>query len=186
MASSKTNKALILKLKQVRDENKYSINEIVEMVENNGDYVSRASVQRVFADGSEEVPFRYEDTIKPIANALLGVDTIEEEDDSQIQSMKVLLQYKDELIHELNSKIEQMDFEKSKEILEIHEKMDKERESWGRSIDFLKQQIEYKDSRIDKLLHAVEVKDEHFESLFKQVLSCPCRQAHDQIIKEHE
>lgn len=69
-------KEIIIKLKEVRLEKGLSLNDIVDLVEQNGDFISRSSVQRVFADGSEDASFKYDDTIRPIANALLDIDRI--------------------------------------------------------------------------------------------------------------
>lgn len=42
------------------------------MVEENGDSVSLATIKRIFASGSEEQRFRYEDTVAPVARVLFG------------------------------------------------------------------------------------------------------------------
>lgn len=159
---------IILKLKEVRDEKGLSLNEILSMVEKNGDYISRSSVQRVFADGSESLSFRYEDTIRPIANALLDIDTIEEDDQLDTQAMKSLLQYKNQRIKELESQL-------SKEKLKYHEKLDKEREQFQKSIEFLKEQIAYKDKRMDLLLESVDKKDKRLDELITHIMNCPFR-----------
>jgi len=140
-------KEIIAKLKEVREEKGYSLSQIVEMVEANGDYISKSSVQRVFQDGSEDCSFKFDETIKPIANAILGVNTIEE-DDLDTQALKILLQYKNHRIKELE---QQLDKEKLKSI----DKLEAERERSYRSIEFLKDQIQKKDERIDQLLNHV-------------------------------
>lgn len=142
------NRELILKLKAVKEEKGLSLNRIAELVEQNGDYISRSSIQRVFADGSEDVSFRYEETIRPIAKALLDIETIEDDDSLDIQAMKVLLKFKIQRIEELEQQLD-------KEKIKYHEKLDKEREQFKRSIDFLKRQIELKDKRIDVLMDSV-------------------------------
>lgn len=138
-------KEIITKLKQIKEEKGLSLNEIVAMVDQNGEYVSRSTVQRVFSDGSEGIAFRYEESIRPIANALLDIETIEETDSMDIQAMKVLLRYKIKRIEELEQQLD-------KEKIKYHEKLDKEREQSRRSIEFLKEQITLKDKRIDILL----------------------------------
>ena len=95
-------KEIILKLKEVKQAKNLSLNDIVELT---GGIVSKTSVQRVFADGSEENSFRYEETLRPIANALLDIDNFEETDNAQIQAMKSILKYKMERIEELESRI---------------------------------------------------------------------------------
>lgn len=142
------NRELILKLKAVKEEKGLSLNRIAELVEQNGDYISRSSIQRVFADGSEDVSFWYEETIRPIAKALLDIETIEDDDSLDIQAMKVLLKFKIQRIEELEQQLD-------KEKIKYHEKLDKEREQSRRSIEFLKRQIELKDKRIDVLMESV-------------------------------
>lgn len=141
-------KELILKLKAVKEEKGLSLNNIVELVEKNGDVISRSSIQRVFADGSEDTTFRYDETIRPIAKALLDIENIEEDDTLDTQTMKTLLKYKIDRINELEQLLD-------KEKIKSHEKLDKEREQSRRSIEFLKKQIELKDKRIDVLMDAV-------------------------------
>lgn len=167
-------KKLILKLKEVREEKKMSLADIEVLTEQNGEHVSIASISRVFAEGSEDSSFRYEATLKPIANALLDIDTIEDDDDLGTQAMKVMLQYKAKKIEELEAAL---DHEKVKH----HEKLEKERDQSRRSIEFLKEQIQFKDKRIDYLLNAVFEKDKQLKELFEKVMSCPHGQ---KIIKE--
>ena len=61
-------KEIILKLKEAKKEKNLSINDIVELT---GNYLSKTTVQRVFADGSENTSFRYEDTIRPLVKPYL-------------------------------------------------------------------------------------------------------------------
>lgn len=167
---------IILKLKEVRDEKGLSLNDIVSLVDKNGDYVSRSTVQRVFSDGSESLSFRYEDSIRPIANALLDIDTIEEDDELDTQAMKSLLQYKNQRIKELEQQLKQAEAAKDKEKLKYHEKLDKEREQYQKSINFLKEQIAYKDKRMDLLLDSVSEKDKRINEILAHILNCPYRQ----------
>ena len=159
-------KEIILKLKEVRLEKELSLNDIVDLVEKNGDYVSRSSVQRVFADGSENVTFKYDETIRPIANALLDIDRIETEDDLDTQALKILLQYKNQRIQELEQQLD-------KEKLKYHEKLEKERDQSRKSIEFLKEQVAYKDKRMDLLLESVDKKDKRLEELITHIMNCP-------------
>lgn len=156
-------KEVILKLKEVKEQRGLSLNEIVDLVEKNGDYISRSSVQRVFSDGSEDVSFRYEETIRPIANALLDIDTIEDSDNMDIRAMKTLLQYKNKRIEELESQLD-------KEKLRYHEKLEKERERFNNSIEFLKKQVALKDRRIDILLDSIQVKDAKINEMIDKIM----------------
>ena len=70
-------KDVILRLKKVKQEKKLSLDKIIKLMEQNNEYVSKTTLSRVFAKGSEEQIFRYEATLRPIANALLDIETIE-------------------------------------------------------------------------------------------------------------
>ena len=70
-------KDLIIKLKAVREEKGLSFNDIMRIMEDNGDYLAKSTLSRVFADGSEENSFRYDETLRPIAKALLDIEDIE-------------------------------------------------------------------------------------------------------------
>ena len=172
-------KEIILKLKDVRHEKGYSYGDILDLMEQNGDFLSKSTISRVFQDGSEDLSFRYEETIRPIAKALLDIETIEEGDNLDVQAMKSLLQYKIQRIEELEQQIEQLEASFDKERLKYHEKMEQERAQWSKSIEFLKNQVSLKDKRIDVLLEAVQVKDSRFEEVLGLILSCPCRNAHE-------
>ena len=170
-------KEIILRLKEVREEKGLSYGDILDLMEQNNDFVSKSTISRVFSDGSENLSFRYEETIRPIAKALLDIETIEEDDDIDVQAMKSLLQYKIKRIEELEQQIEQMEADFDKERLKFHEKMERERAQWAKSIEFLKEQVSFKDKRIDLLLDAVQNKDSKMDQLLSLVLSCPCRKA---------
>lgn len=159
---------IIMKLKAVRSEKDLSYTDILDLMEKNGDYLSKSTISRVFSDGSEHMSFKYEETIRPIANALLDIETIEEDDDMDIQAMKMIMQYKGHRIEELERNLAET---KNK----YHEKLDKEREQHRKSIEFLKNQIDLKDKRMDMLLEAVFQKDVQHKELLELILSCPVR-----------
>ena len=119
-------------------------------------------------DGSEDISFRYDDTIRPIANALLDIDTIEDEDKIDTKAMKSLLQYKNQRIKELEQQLD-------KEKIKYHEKIDKEREQFKRSLDFLKEQVALKDKRMDILMETAAKKDKRLDELIEHIMNCPFR-----------
>lgn len=119
---------IIRNLKRVRAENGLSINEIVKLCEDNGEPVSDTTVKKVFADGSEALGFNYEITLKPIINALLG----DHEETAETDMMISVAQFKEAKIKDLEQQMARME------------------DSYKRRIDFLKDQIEIKDARIDK------------------------------------
>ena len=157
-------KDIIIRLKEVRKEKELSYGDILEMMEKNGDFVSKSTLSKLFADGSEEHPekFRYENTLRPIANAILDMENIEETDDMDIQALKAILKYKIERIKELETTL---DHEK----LKHHEKIEKEREQFQKSLTFCREQISLKDKRIDQLMDANMDLTRHF-------LNCPYKQ----------
>lgn len=76
-----------------------------------------ASVKRVFADGSEEQNFRYNETIKPIVIALLGINEPPAEDGSQsseVKALKTVIGIKNQTYDELAAENERVksDYEK--------------------------------------------------------------------------
>ena len=161
-------KDIIIKLKEVRREKGLSFNDILNLMENNGDYLSKSTLSRVFADGSEDSSFKYEETIRPIANALLDIETIEDTDNMDVQAMKSLLKYKIRVIEDLEQQIFALKADLNTEKLKYHDKLDKERENFQKSLNFCRDQINLKDKRIDQLLDT-NVK------LLNQLLVCPCR-----------
>lgn len=180
------NRELIIQLKKVRQEKKLSFNDILDLMEKNDDYLSKSTLSRVFADGSEDVSFRYDETIRPIANALLDIDKIEADDNDDVQALKRVVQQNEKLIAGLQQKLTDMELKVDEEKLADYEKMEREREAWGRSIEFLKHQIEIKDARIDILLDSVKEKDTTIGSLHSRlqelhdlIMSCPTRKAGD-------
>lgn len=130
---------IILRLKEVK--NKQPEFTLQKIADHTG--VSFSTVSRIFADGSENQSFRY-DSVRPIAQLLLGIDDLDEGDDDE-KALKAIIQFKDARIKELEQRLIE---EKEKH----DRKLEKERAEHRRSIDFLKHQIELKDDRIDLLL----------------------------------
>lgn len=142
------------------------------MMEKNGDFLSKSTISRLFADGSEEMSFRYEETIRPIANALLDIDTMEDDDSMDVQAMKSLLKYKSQYISDLEQQISNLETALDKEKIKYHEKLESERERFNKSIEFLKEQVAYKDKRMDLLLDAVREKDDLHRNMLDKLMRC--------------
>ena len=121
--------------------------------------VSLSTVTRVFDKDSENKSFRY-DSIKPIAIMLLGLDSLDEGDDEE-KALKAIIKFKETAIIQLNEQLEQ---EKEKHSMKI----EKEREGSRKTIDFLKEQIQIKDRRIDILFEAVEDRKKEYKELHQQ------------------
>lgn len=145
---------VIIRLKQVRQEKQLSFDKILALMEENGDYLSKSTLSRVFAEGSEEQSFKYDETLRPIANALLDIETIEENDDIDTQAYKSILKLKmsviDDNARQIKELKEQIKEVSTKEKTKYHERLATETERFQRSLDFAMKQIELKDKRIDE------------------------------------
>lgn len=157
-------KDIIIQLKEVQKEKKLSYGQILELMEKNGDYVAKSTLSKLFAEGSEEHPekFRYENTLRPIANAILDMENIEDTDDMDIKAIKSILKYKIKRIEELETELAEIK-------LKHHEKLEKERAEFSRQMEYRDHQIELKDKRIDRLM------DNTIE-LTNHILNCPYKQ----------
>lgn len=164
MANTMVNsRDVILTLKKVKQEKKLSLDKILKLMEQNGEYVSKTTLSRVFSKGSEEQIFRYENTLRPIANALLDIETIETYDDPDTQAMKSILKLKKDLIDELKGE------------LKGYEELKSQVEHQQKTIDLLNEQIAYKDARIDKLLDTNERQSVTIERITERLMTCPCK-----------
>lgn len=172
-------KDIIVRLKEVREAKSLSYGDILALIEKNGDYpIAKSTLSRVFAEGSEEGTFNYEGTILPIAKALLDIEEIEDDDNVDVQAMKSMIQHNERMIKGLEQQIMELKLLLDQEKLSAHEKLDKERAHFNQSIDFLKNQIDLKDKRMDQLLDAVFKKDEQHKQLIDAIL-----EYHGDIIK---
>ena len=104
---------LILQLKAVKSERGLSNQDILELLQAKGYYTSLSTIKRVFADSSEDIAFRYEESIQPIEDVLLveaapvPVEELESIEDaqqyvSQIEGLQAAVLLKDNLIEELS------------------------------------------------------------------------------------
>jgi uncharacterized protein YecA (UPF0149 family) len=141
---------VILRLKQVREERGYSLQKVLEVVLESGGNVSMTTVRRVFADGSEDQNFRYEDTIQPIASALLevetpGVEVVETAEQAELQALRSLVRYKNVHISELEAAISNID-----------EKIQAVRDEQQRKVDFLRFELQGRNEQLkakDQQIH---------------------------------
>ena len=73
MEIEKMKRKTIRRLKEIKSEQGLSVPKIMDLMEERGQFVSESTIKRVFADGSEEQSFRYQDSIAPIADVLLDI-----------------------------------------------------------------------------------------------------------------
>lgn len=172
-------KDIIIKLKEVRQEKQLSFSDILDLMEKNGDFLSKSTISRVFSEGSEDKSFRYEETIRPIANALLDIETIEQDDDIDTRAFKSLLKLKKDLIEdyaEQNKALkEELETIKNRERVKYAERLEKETKHFNDSLEFMTRQIQLKDQRIDALLATTTELMTTNNKLLKQLMDCPLR-----------
>lgn len=159
---------IVIKLKEVKEERNLSLGKIIKMLEEQDAYISKSTLSKIFSEGSEELNYDYENTIRPIANALLDMERIEETDNMDVKAIKTILKYKMERIEELEKQLQE-------ERLSSYEKLEQERTKFQRSLDFLKEQITLKDKRIDMLLESVIDKDKQIKGMNEHIINCPYR-----------
>ena len=128
---------LILRMKNIKDEQHLSTQDIEQMLDAAGYHVSQNSIRKVFSAGSEDLHFRFHDTLQPISRVLLGIYG-EDKGDAEIDALHAAIRVKDELIEKLE-----------REILELKSESTRKHE-------FLKHQIDLKDERIDRLMTRVD------------------------------
>lgn len=167
-------KNVILALKQVKKEKKLSLDKILTMMNENdpSSAVSKTTLSRVFAKGSEELIFKYENTLRPIANVLLDIENIEEDDSNKTVAMKSILKLKKDIIEELESKLKTVEDDQKQK---YHERLAKETEKFQQSLNFAMKQIELKDRRIDLLMAQNDRLSITNNKLLNQFLNCPLK-----------
>lgn len=169
MEIEKLKRKTIKRLKEIKEEQGLSINQIAEMLEARGQFVSEASLKKVFADGSEEKNFRYQDTIAPIADVLLDIygDTSGIEN---VESLRQIIREKNKLIEFLMIKLEEQSnvyhskdamYQDRKSIYDHHiEQLESQIKAQNERLAFRDNCIERKDMLIEKLLNAYLLKEE--------------------------
>lgn len=168
-------KAIITQMKIAKVEKGLSFGDIMKQIEANGDIVSKSTLSRLFSDGSEKMKFDFEYTIRPVAKVLLDIETDEEDDTPEIRAQKSVIRL-------LNKEVAELREQLATEKLKYHEKLEKERKQYDKNLEFLKNQIELKDRRmdeqairVDKLLEKTFEKDTKIYDLINQTLACPVK-----------
>lgn len=148
MEIEKLKRKTIHRLKQIKTEQVLSIPKIMDLMEERGQYVSEATIKRVFADGSEEQNFRYQDSIAPIADVLLDIygDTSNLND---VESLRSIIREKNKLIEFLMLKLDEKETEFEKRLALCEER----RMLYEKSIERFETQIAMKDKLIERFLN---------------------------------
>lgn len=149
MEIAKMKRKTIKRLKEIKTEQGLTIPKIMELMEDRGQFVSESTIKRVFADGSEEQSFRYQDSIAPIADVLLDIygDTSNLDD---AESLRHIIREKNKLIEFMMMKLDEKDAD-----FEMRQSLYEERKAiYESTIARLESQIERKDGLIERLLNA--------------------------------
>lgn len=148
MEIEKMKRRTIHRLKQIKSEQGLSIPKIMDLMEERGQFVSEATIKRVFADGSEEQNFRYQDSIAPIADVLLDMygDSSNLDD---ADSLRQIIREKNKFIEFLMMKLDEkeQDFERQRTLYEERKAL------YEKTIGRFETQIALKDDLIERLLN---------------------------------
>ena len=129
---------------------------------------SETTIARVFRKGAKAENFRWEASLRPIANAILNLEEIDPGDSPEEQALKSMLKLKKDQLGIVNEEREE---EKDK----YHKRLAEELDKFQKSLDFLKKQIELKDERIDYFMWANERLSITNDRLINQLMECPLR-----------
>ena len=134
----KENRDLVIALKQAKAEKEIMLPRLFEMLKSRKKDISMSTLKRVFKEGSEDNDsFNYSSTLKPIAEILLDDDD-ESFISNEVANLRAELKEKDGIIDKLKLQIDSL----YKEIHLI-------REEESKRLEFMKNQIELKDKRMD-------------------------------------
>ena len=122
---------LIVRLKTVREWQGLTIQNITDTLEEHGEHLSRKTITKVFADGSEDMEFQ-PDTIRSIANVILGVYEENPDDNPEIKGLKSEIKLQGHQIELLEHELEET------------------RAMATRRVDFLRDRVEKQDIRIEQ------------------------------------
>lgn len=164
----------IIDLREIREKRKdeFSYDKLLKLMEANGDYLSKSTLSRLFGDKWEQYTFDYENTIRPIAKVMIGIEDIEDTDDLDVKAMKSLLKYKIARIEELERLLEKKELELATEKVKHLERVEQIKADYQTKIDFRDKQISLKDDRIDFLMQEGREKDVHNRELSRQIMQC--------------
>ena len=151
MELEKLKKSTIIKLKKIKQEQNLSIKKIMDLLEDQGQFVSEGTLKKIFAEGSEEKSFRYQDTLAPLADVLLDIYG----DQSEVNDVAILKR----IIREKNKQIE---------FLMV--KMEEQKEVYAERKAMYERRIEDLNAQLKRLDISVEKKDKMLEQLMDKYL----------------
>ena len=142
---------IIIQLKATQKERNLSISDIMNLLEEIKSPLGETTVRRVFKAGSEDHDsFNYNSTLAPLIEAL----AVYGKSDAEARLLLAANEYKDRQIEDLKQQKDAM-----------RDQFEKRCEEYETRMKFLRNQIELKDTRMDR-------KDQMIEKLLDQVLTC--------------
>lgn len=155
----KNMREIILDLREIyqNDRERYSYGNLLKQMEENGDFLSKSTLSRLFGDKWEEYSFDYQNTLFPIVKVMIGADEADNNIEWDSDTAKLALKIKIDSENEIK---------KAKD--EYLSKLAEETERFQKSLAFAMHQIELKDGRIDQLMN-------DNSKLVNHILDCPYR-----------
>lgn len=129
---------------------------------------SETTIARVFRKGAKAENFRWETTLRPIANAILKLEEIDSSDDPEEQAYKSIMKLKKDQLGKAND-------EREEEKTKYHQQLAEETEKFQQSLDFAMHQIKLKDDRIDLLMRQNERLSIMNNRMLEQFMNCPLK-----------
>lgn len=162
MSRQDKTRAVILQLKAVKEERGISLQRILDLTLASGGNVSMSTVRKIFSEGSEEMNFRYEDTIQPVAKALLETDAPLREVsgivETEAEALKALVQLKNSIIREQQDKLDKMEEREAEIKGEAQRKIDHLRSQIEEQKKILNERKEFMSERRDFIFRLEEEK----------------------------
>lgn len=154
MEVSSVKKETVERLRKVKKEKELTISNIIDMLEENGKYLSEATVKRVFSDNADPTSFKYRETIAPLADLLLDLYS-DQSGTSDVDALKAMIKDKNMTISILVAKNEEIRADFDKRIAHLQKQID----SLEKHLDFREKVVERKDEVIAKLLDMITKKE---------------------------
>lgn len=169
MEIEKLKRNTITRLKSVKKEQGLTIPQIMNMLEQSGEFVSEATVKKIFQDGSEEKNFRYQDSVAPLANVLLDEYGADGNSDD-LEGLRQIIREKNRMIESLMIKLEEQKdiyakrdamYKERQGIYEHHiARIEAEIDRLNEHLSGCERRIERKDIVLERLLNAYLIKEE--------------------------
>lgn len=159
MSRQDKTRQVILQLKAVKEERGISLQRIHDITTEKGGNVSFSTVRKIFSEGSENMNFRYEDTVQPVALALLDTDEPPREVsgvvETEAEALKALVQLKNSIIREQQDTIDSIKAREQEIKEEAQKKIDHLRAQIADQQKVLDERKEFMEERRD-FIHRLE------------------------------